>query len=122
MVTNKKRIEQLQKTVDELKETVITQELTRLRNINKVYTEQKELLSHIHLELKNVRLVEDESGLNYLEVSYKTPVLKVAFNEDGKLVRNDFFRSVNMLNLLSQEDTERIAKEISAAERKLKKV
>lgn len=119
---NRKRIEELQKTVNELKEIVVTQELTRLRNINKDYKEQCELLSHIHLELKNVRTVERDDGSYYLEVSYKTPVVHISFNEEGKLVRNDFFRSVNMLNLLSQEDTERIAKEISAAERKIKKV
>lgn len=117
----KKQIADLQTTVDQLNQTIVTQELQRLRVESNDLKGIREDLSHIHLNLKNARILADDLGYYYLEVSYEVPTLKVLFDADGKPVRNNFFKAINNLNLLNQKDLEKLTDQISKIQEKIKK-
>lgn len=117
----KKQITFLQYTVEELKKTIETQELQRLRIANQQYSKEKEALSHIHIKLKDIKEVLCEDGFSRIEVKYEVPTLYLDLDGNGKPLRNEMFRSINALDLLSQADTIRIAKVLDETERKYKK-
>ena len=114
----KKQIEFMQFTIDSLKETIETQELQRLRIANQNYTKERESLAHIRIKLKDIKEVLCEDGFSRLEVKYEVPTIYLDLDGNGKPLRNEMFRSINQLDLLSSEDTKRIAKVLEATERK----
>lgn len=114
----KKKIEFMQFTIDSLKETIETQELQRLRIANQNYTKERESLANIHIKLKDIKEVLCEDGFSRLEVKYEVPTIYLDLDGNGKPLRNEMFRSINQLDLLSSEDTKRIAKVLEATERK----
>ena len=108
----------MQFTIDSLKETIETQELQRLRIANQNYTKERESLANIHIKLKDIKEVLCEDGFSRLEVKYEVPTIYLDLDGNGKPLRNEMFRSINQLDLLSSEDTKRIAKVLEATERK----
>lgn len=123
MCFNKKLKEQvaaLQDTVNQLNETIVTQELQRLRVESKDLKSIREDLSHIHISIKNARVLADDLGYYYLEVSYEVPTLKVLFDADGKPVRNNFFKAINDLGMINQKDQELLVKKIEEVQEKIK--
>lgn len=114
-------LEEMQKELFDLKQTVVTQELVRLREESKKYKEVQEDLRNVHLKIKTVRQIENEDG-HFFEVTYAPIKITMTVDEDGKLSRNEFFRSTNRLNLLSNEDFILLEKEIAKIKNKYKKV
>jgi hypothetical protein len=114
----KKQIEFLTFTVEELKKTIETQELQALRFTKENYTKEREALSHIHIKLKDIKEVLCEDGFSRIEVKYEIPTIYLNLDGNGKPLRNEMFRSINQLDLLSHEDTLRIAKVLEETERK----
>ncbi len=114
----KKQISFMQYTIDELKQTIETQELQRLRLVQQDYTKEREALAHIHIKLKDIKEVLCEDGFSRIEVKYEVPTIYLDLDGDGKVLRNEAFRSINALDLLSRTDTLRIAKVLDETEKK----
>jgi len=117
----KKQIEFMQFTIDELKKTIETQELQRLRTMQKEYNQEKEALKNVRIKLKDIREVLCEDGYSRIEVKYEVPTIYLNLDGDGKVLRNETFRAINILDLLPREDTLRIAKVLDETERKYSK-
>lgn len=111
----------MQKELSDLKETVVTQELVRLREESKRFKEVQEDLRNVRLKIKTVHERENEDG-HFFEVTYAPIKLVMTIDDDGKISRNEFFRSVNRLNLVSNEDFVLLEKEIAKIKNKAKKV
>ena len=117
----KKQIEFMQFTIDELKKTIETQELQRLRAMQKEYNQEKEALKNVRIKLKDIKEVLCEDGYSRIEVKYEVPTIYLNLDGDGKVLRNETFRAINILDLLPREDTLRIAKVLDETERKYSK-
>ena len=117
----KKQIEFMQFTIDELKKTIETQELQRLRLVEQQSKIDRDALAHIHIKLKDIKEVLCEDGFSRLEVKYEVPTVYLDLDGNGKPLRNEMFRSINQLDLLSMVDTKRIAKVLEETERKYTK-
>lgn len=77
-----------------------------LRTENARLKEKEQLISRIRFKLKSVAYLE-EDGI--ILVKYEIPPVKVRVNENGEIQKNDFFYSVNKLQLLSLEDLKKIS-------------
>ena len=113
-ISKKKLIEeitQLKNEVIDLKKAVITEELKKLREEKKQYDQQTELLSHIQLKVKDARIINDiENDAVFVRVVYDLPTIVISLDENGKAKKNDFFYSVNALELIDLKDLEKLSK------------
>lgn len=113
----KKKIDTLTKKVDELTDIIKTNELVRLREESKDYKTVLALLKDVRLEIKSVRSVENQDGTDSIVVEYNTPSV-VLTTRDGETSTDKFLYAVNMLNLISMDDMEKIRKVINKVEKK----
>ena len=111
----KRKISALEKEIDilkhknsELEQIIKTQELIRLREQKAVFEEQSQLLSQVKFHLKDIHLVEEDSGASYVIVKYDQPVLKLYFDADGNIIRNNMFYSINKLQMMPMDDLKKI--------------
>jgi len=95
----------LKHEVAELKNIVKTQELIKLRNENARLKEKEQLISKIKFRLKDIAYLVEE---NEILAKYDVPALKISFNYDGKINKNDMFYAINKLQLISLEDMKKI--------------
>lgn len=112
MITKKKmqkRIDELAAEVKELSKTVVTDELTKLREKEKLYEEQTKLLSNVKFRVKSAKVVDDGSGAPNVVVIYQLPIITIPLDEKGDPSEKiPFFYSVNALGMVSIEDYESI--------------
>ena len=99
-------IARLKHEVEDLRQIIKTQELIKLRNENALLKEKEQLINKIKFKLKDVGYIEEE---NAILVKYKIPDVKILVNEEGELLKNDFFYAVNKLQLISFEDMKKIS-------------
>ena len=101
----KKQIEELNKKVDNLTKIIETNELNRLRAESAELKEIKALLSNVAFKVKNVQYFKQD---NTVQIRYELPVINLKIDEKGLPEKNNFFYSVNALNLINIEDMKRI--------------
>ena len=117
----KKQIGDLQQNVEELTKIIKSQELVKLREESKRLNNTEELLSNLHLKLKNVQLFDDPDTFSQnVRVSLEIPAIIVKIDSDGNVVKNDQLRAINLLDLISLEDTMKIQKKIEEGTGKIK--
>ncbi len=102
----------------ELKEIVKTQELIKLRAENARLKEIEQLVGKVRFKIKSVAYVEEE---NKILVKYEIPNIKVDLDSENNPIKNDFFYSVNKLQLIPFEDMKKIQVVISEIKDKNKK-
>ena len=112
MVTKKQLQEQinsLSKEVEELRQTIITDELKHLRKIKELFDEQKEDLANVRFSVKSAKYVENDDGSKEITVVYQLPVIHIPLDEKNEpSEKNPFFYSVNSLGLVGMEDYDKI--------------
>lgn len=112
MITKKKmqkRIDELAAEVKELSKTVVTDELAKLREKEKLYEEQTKLLSNVKFRVKSAKVVDDGSGAQNVVVIYQLPIITIPLDEKGDPSEKiPFFYSVNALGMVSIEDYQSI--------------
>lgn len=121
MLIGKKKYNELQKRFDNLsedfsnlKKLVENNELKTLRMKEQELNKTRELLSHIQLKIKDVKLYEDDNtGKEYARITYTIDPLRIDFDDDGNPLKNEVFRAINMLDLTSLKDIERVQKVFS---------
>ena len=111
-----KKWNSLQETINELNSIIKNNELEKLRTESDELKEIKDLLSNISFKVKTIRsFVDDNNGLNKVQIVYELPTITIEF-ENGKQVNtNEFFKSVNLLDLIGLEDKVKIQNELQKA-------
>lgn len=79
------------------------------------YDELLEYLEKIKLDVKNASLFTDEFGSYGVKIDYSIEPIKIFFDSDGKLLKNERFYAINMLDLISLADMEKIAVVLNTA-------
>lgn len=97
MVTKKQILAKL----DELTDLIKSNEYEQLKKDSEELKQLKELLSHIHFKIKEVRYNEENESI---QVIYELPRIELKMDANDKLSRNDFFYSTNYLDMISIED------------------
>lgn len=108
----------LKHELTELKEIVKTQELIKLRAENARLKEIEQLVGKVRFKVKSVAYAEEE---NKVLVKYEIPNIKLDLDSENNPIKNDFFYSVNKLQLISFEDMKKIQVVLSEIKEKNKK-
>ena len=104
-----KRIDELAAEVKELSKVVVTDELAKLREKEKLYEEQTKLLSNVKFRVKSAKVVDDGSGAPNVVVIYQLHITTIPLDAKGDPSEKiPFFYSVNALGMVSIEDYESI--------------
>ena len=99
-------IAKLRHEIADLTNIVKTQELIRLRAENAKLREKEQLIGKIRIKLKSVAYLDLEGKIL---VKYEIPPVTVPVDEEGNVLKNDFFYAINKLQLLSFEDMKKIS-------------
>lgn len=85
----------------------------------KKYDEMKEYLSNIKFSVDKINLILDKSDFVYaVKIEYKIPPVTIFVDSDGQQAVNQRFKSINMLDLISFDDMQKITKKIEEAKNK----
>lgn len=71
------------------------------------YDQLKELLEEIYFDIELEESL-DYNGETQYKIIYKNPEIILNFDEYGDPIKNDFFYSMNMLNLLTMDATNKL--------------
>lgn len=86
----------------------------------KKYDEIQSYLASVKLKAKS-GIKFNENAFSYsVVVDYSSPKLELLIDENENVVASPTFKAINMLNLISYEDMEEIAKNIMLAKKKNK--
>ena len=103
MVTKKQILAQLKELTDLIK----SDEFNRLKQDSEDLHEIRTLLSNIKFKIKDFNYYKED---NIVQIRYELPVINLTLDENGEPNKNDFFYSVNKLELISLEDMQKIIK------------
>lgn len=98
-----KDIKSIKKDVEEINSKLTKETLEKAQK----YDELKELLQNICFDVEIVEGLDDK-GENQYTLLYKNPEVILNFDEYGDPIKNNFFYSMNMLDLLSYESTQKL--------------
>lgn len=84
----------------------------------KKYDELISFINEIKFDLKNVSLFVNDYGSVGVKIDYTLPSIKIGFDEEGKIIKNNRFVAINQLNLISLEDMKKISNKIEEAKTK----
>ena len=96
----------LKHEIEDMRQIIKTQELLRLRDENAKLKEKEKLISKIRFKLKDVAYLQEEG---IVLVKYEIPFAKVPVNENGEILKNDFFYAINKLQLISLDDMKKVS-------------
>lgn len=110
-----KDIKELKKQIAILNEKMLNKEI--IFKAQK-YDEMVSNLNKIKFGLKIKKQFNQETGDVFLKIDYELPSIELHFDENGNVIKNDLFYSINVLNLLDDNNLNILQQEIE----KLKKV
>lgn len=73
------------------------------------YDELKKLTSNVSLSVKNIVKGVDTNGNDFIKITYNTPDVILYFDDNGNIMYNPQFYAINMLNLISNDDMQKLA-------------
>lgn len=111
-----KKIEQ---KLDHLITLIEGEEFSKLQKDSEELKQLKELLKSIKFKVKEARIVNDDKGTSVV-VTYELPRIIINFDDNHNPIKNDFFFSTNMLNMISLEDMATCQNLIEKAKKSLK--
>lgn len=101
---------EIQINVDELKDIIKSQELVKLREVQKNFVETKNDLQYIKMKVKTIKYSEE---LRKMTISYEIEPVELFIDDLGEPMQNQKFISINKLDMISFDDMKRIKKELS---------
>jgi len=101
MVTKKQILAQIQELTDYIK----SDEFERLKKDSERLKEIEELLSHIKFKIKDIKYFKEEQNV---VITYELPKIVLNVDAEGNVNKDDFFYSVNSLELINLEDMQKI--------------
>lgn len=109
---NAKKIEEAvlenQNEIKEIKEILCGDYESKVKKLEEIET----YLSNIHLKVKSISKTADNYGNLALKIIYELPQVILTFDENGNPQVNELFRSINALDLISQEEQMNLVSEI----------
>ena len=114
MFNKKQSLIAIEQKIDHLTGLLEGDELNKLKHDSEELKEIKELLSHVKLKIKDVRVVNDSS----IVVNYDAPRVVIQLDDEGKPIKDEFFYATNMLNLISYEDMSKFSEILRKAKKK----
>ena len=108
------------KEVDEKVDGIIKILETNVKYKAEQYDKITSFLSNLQLEVDIKKKINDLGNYDYV-VSYSIPNVVLSFDEQGDLIQNRVFESINFLNLISFEDMRAFSRIISEEKSKAKK-
>ena len=82
--------------------------------------EMQENLKNVTLNISSAKLHITETGEEQLKIEYKIEPIYLQFDPDNNIIFNPTFYSINMLNLISPADMQKISLAIEKAKFKKK--
>ena len=80
--------------------------------------EQTELLKHVKFVVKRADTMFNQNTLSYgVVVEYELPKVQVDFEVGGEQMTNDRLRAINMLDLISFDDMQKIKQALDEAKK-----
>ena len=74
----------------------------------KKYDEIMEYLKDVKINVSNIKPIINDKGTVNVEITYSIPKQIIEFDDENNIVANKIFKAINMLNLISFEDMEKI--------------
>lgn len=85
----------------------------------KKYEELIKHLSNVKLRVKKSKLFLSEATANIgVEVEYETLPVKIIFDENNEIIKNDRFIAINMLDLIPMSDMDKLNELIKEARKR----
>ena len=112
----KKEIKSLKDKIEKIEQLFnkeIVEKATKLDEI-------EENLKSVNLKIKSAKMFVTETGEEQLKVEYEIDSVYLRFDQDNNIMFNPTFYSINMLNLISPADMQKISKAIEKAKFKKK--
>lgn len=75
----------------------------------KKYEEIMEYLKDIKINVSNIKPIINDKGTVNVEITYSIPKQIIEFDDENNIVVNKVFKAINMLNLISFEEMEKIS-------------
>lgn len=104
----RKEIKEIKSSVNELKLNLAPSIIDKARK----YDELIENLSKIKIKVKSAKKVINDSGDKELKVEYEIDPILLSFDEKGNAKYEPMFYALNITNLISYEDMEKLMKAI----------
>ena len=120
MLTKKKLLDEL----NELKNKIddLTKDVSTLTKDNqtkiKKYNEMVEFLKDVKISVSKVNFNVNDRGSIGVDIHYHIPKQSIYFNDENEIIMNKTFRAINMLNLISLDDMQKISILLEDAKRK----
>ena len=105
----RKDIKEIKETVDKINNSIAKDTLQKLSKLE----ELEKNLSHISFKVKNIVEKYEEDGNKSLKIEYIVEPIKLVFDANGEMFFDNKFYSINMLNLISFDDMNKIQKAIN---------
>ena len=106
----RKDIKEIRKKVDSLTNETI--------NKAKKYDELINNLNKIKIKIDKTSFFVDEYGKIALKIDYQIPPIRLYFDDNDDVIKNETFYSLNILNLVPMEEQLKIVKKIEEAKNK----
>lgn len=74
----------------------------------KKYEEIMEYLKDVKINVSSIKPIINDKGTVNVEITYSIPKQIIEFDDENNIVANKIFKAINMLNLISFEDMEKI--------------
>lgn len=104
-----KNVKKIMLELEEIKKTLTPSVINKANK----YDETKEHLSNVELKVSNIVEFIDNNGNKGLKVFYEVSPIILQLDDDSKeIIYDKKFVSINMLNLISNEDMNKISKKI----------
>lgn len=110
----------LRKEVKEIKRMVeeMHKDYDDLLKKERKLVEQTELLKHIKFTVKRCDTMFNQNTLSYsVLIEYELPKVQVDFEVGGEQMTNDRLRAINLLDLITLDDMQKIRRELDKAEK-----
>ena len=112
----RKEIKEIKQSLDELKTSFSRSVIEKAERMD----ETDKYLENVKLKLKSVKIFVTETGEEQLKIEYEVEPIYLQFDPDNNIIYNPSFYSMNMLNLLSPADMQRVSSAIEKAKIKKK--
>jgi hypothetical protein len=86
----------------------------------KKFDELSENLKKVELKIKSAKMHISDSGEEQLKIEYEINPIYLQFDQDNNIVCNPEFYAINMLNLISPQDMQKMSLAIERAKIKKK--
>lgn len=104
----RKEIKVIKEELQDLKQQLSSNVIAKA----KLYDELTKNLSNVHIKLKSAKSFISPSGEEQLKIEYEVDPVFLSFDDKNEPLYNPRFYSMNITNLVSQEDMFKISKAI----------